>query len=53
MSDSINSTIAVIRKVGEKYCIFSKDGDKRLGCYTSKEAALKRLRQIEYFKHIK
>jgi hypothetical protein len=43
-------TKAVIRKVGSQYCIFSKTG-KRLGCFPTREAALKRLRQIEFFKH--
>lgn len=40
-----------IRKVGNKYVIYSKSGDKKLGTYTSRKAAEKRLRQIEYFKH--
>lgn len=40
-----------IRKQGDKYVIYSKDGDKKLGTYTSRSAAEKRLRQIEYFKH--
>jgi hypothetical protein len=43
---------AVIRKVGNQYCVFSKTG-KRLGCFPSREQALKRLRQIEFFKHQK
>ena len=43
---------AVIRKVGSQYCVFSKTG-KRLGCFPSREQALKRLRQIEFFKHQK
>lgn len=38
-----------IRKVGDEYTILSKKG-KRLGKYGSKEAALKRLKQIEWFK---
>lgn len=44
---------AVIRKVGSQYCIFTKDGSKKLGCYKTREQALKRLRQIEFFKHQK
>ena len=39
-----------IRKVGSKYVIYSKKG-KRLGSYSSRSAAEKRLGQIEYFKH--
>lgn len=38
-----------IRKTGDDYTIYSKKG-KRLGKYGSKEAALKRLKQIEWFK---
>lgn len=41
----------MIKKVGSKYVLYSKDGTKRLGTYDSKEAALKRERQINYFKH--
>ena len=39
-----------IRKQGNKYVIYSKKG-KKLGSYTTKKAAQKRLGQIEYFKH--
>jgi hypothetical protein len=48
----VDSTQGVIRKVGNKYCIFSKKG-KRLSCHPSRKAAQKRLRQIEFFKHNK
>ena len=41
---------AVIKKVENRWCIFSEDGSKRLGCFDSKDKALKRLRQIEHFK---
>lgn len=41
-----------IRKSGDEYTILSKKG-KKLGKYKSKEAALKRLRQIEWFKRHK
>lgn len=40
-----------IRKQGDNYVIYSKDGSKKLGTYTSRKAAEKRLGQIEYFKH--
>ena len=36
---------------GSKWVIMSKDGSKQLGEYDTKEDALKRLRQIEYFKN--
>jgi len=40
----------VIRKVGNQFCVFSKDG-KNLGCSSSREGAEKRLRQVEFFKN--
>lgn len=46
----MHKSTAVIRKVGNKFCVFSKDG-KNLGCSTSREGAEKRLKQVEYFKH--
>ena len=46
--ESIEETI---RKQGNKYVIYSKDGKKKLGTYDSRKDAEKRLRQIEYFKH--
>lgn len=33
-----------------KYCVKSEKG-KNLGCSKSKQSAVKRLRQVEYFKH--
>ena len=41
-----------IVKQGNEYAIMSKKG-KRLGKYGSREAALKRLKQIEWFKRHK
>jgi hypothetical protein len=43
----------MIRKVGNSYNIYSEKSGKRLGSYKSKSAAVKRLRQIEYFKNKK
>lgn len=43
---------AIIKKIKNKWVIFSRKG-KRLGEYSSKKDAVKRLRQIEYFKHKK
>ena len=40
-----------IRKTGDEYTILSKKG-KKLGKYDSKEAAVKRLKQIEWFGHL-
>lgn len=44
--------VAVVRKVGTQYCIFSKTG-KNLGCYPTKKKAQDRLSEIEMFKHMK
>lgn len=55
MSDSggkRQKTEAVIRKVGDEYCVFSHDG-KNLGCSPSMKGAEKRLQQVEFFKHKK
>ena len=40
----------MITKDGERWILKSKDGSKHLGTFSSKEAALERERQIEYFK---
>jgi hypothetical protein len=40
----------MIVKSGKKYVVKSQSG-KRLSKPTSKAAAVKRLRQVEYFKH--
>jgi hypothetical protein len=42
---------AIIRKVGDQYCVFSEDGTKKLGCSNTREEAIQRLQQVEYFKH--
>ena len=41
----------MIKKQGTKYSVWSEDGKKRLGKPSSKKQAVKRLRQVEYFKH--
>lgn len=48
---NIEQAKSVVRKVGNEYCVFSKDG-KNLGCYDAKKDADERLKQIEMFKHI-
>lgn len=45
----IEWTTGFIRKRGNKWCIFSHKG-KNLGCYSNRDSAVKRLRQIEFFK---
>jgi len=46
----MDRTKAIIRKVGNEFCVFSHGG-KNLGCSTDRKGAEKRLRQVEYFKH--
>lgn len=41
----------IVNKNG-KWLIYSKDYKKKLGSFDSKEKATKRLKQIEYFKHL-
>lgn len=44
----------MIKKVGNKYYVRSEDGKKNLGKkegYNSKEEAVERLKQIEYYKN--
>lgn len=42
----------IIKRKG-KYYLFSKDGGKKLGGpYNSRDEALKREKQVNYFKHL-
>ena len=55
---SRSSLDEVIRKSGTKWCLFSKkktkDGKrKKLGCYPTRAGAIKREKQVQYFKHMK
>jgi hypothetical protein len=43
---------AFIRKQGDRHCVKSHSG-RNLGCYESASGARKRLKQVEYFKHVK
>jgi hypothetical protein len=48
----------IIVKRGDKYCLVSKTKTKEgkrksLGCYPSRSGALKREKQVQYFKHLK
>lgn len=45
-------TYAIIRKEGNEYVLYSHKG-KKLGTFKTKEAALKREREINYFKHLR
>ena len=48
----------MIRKSGEKWCLYTKKKDKsgkrrKLGCYSSKKGAENREKQVNMFKHLK
>lgn len=40
----------MIKKEGNYYILYSKDGKKKLGKYKTKKKALERERQIQYWK---
>lgn len=43
----------VIKKEGYKWVLYTKDRKKVLGTFKTKTEAVKRERQIQYFKHLK
>ena len=43
----------VIKKEGYKWILYTKEGKKKLGTFKTKKDAIKRERQIQYFKHLK
>jgi len=43
----------MIKKIGGKYTVMSENTGRKFGTYKTKKEALARLRQIEYFKHLK
>lgn len=43
----------IIRKKDGKYCLFSKKTKRNLGCYPTRAGAVKREKQVQYFKHLK
>jgi len=44
------STARIVKK-GSQWCVVSEDGSKNLGCSNTKEGAVQRLREVEYYKH--
>ena len=42
----------VIRHVGSKWILFSKDGKKRLGSFDTKREAQEREREFQFFKKL-
>ena len=43
----------MIKKIGNGYKIYSKEGKNLGGPYATRAEAEKRLREVEYFKHVK
>ncbi len=43
----------MIKKKGYKWILYTKDGKKALGTFRTKKDALKRERQIIYFKNLR
>ena len=44
---------AIIRRIGKEWCVISESTGKKMGCYPSRPAAVKRLQQVEMFKHMR
>ena len=42
----------MIKKIGSKYLVMAESG-RKMGTYKTKKEAVKRLQQIEFFKHLK
>jgi len=42
----------MIKKIGRKYVVLSEKTSRSFGTYTKKAEAERRLRQVEYFKHL-
>ncbi len=45
--------MAMIRKIGGKYVVLSETTGRRFGTYDTRAEAERRLRQIEFFKHLR
>jgi len=43
----------MIKKIKGKYVVLSEKTGRKFGTYNTKKEAQKRLRQIEFFKHLK
>jgi hypothetical protein len=43
----------MIRRIGGKYVVFSETTGRRFGTYDTRAEAERRLRQIEFFKHLR
>lgn len=43
----------MIKKIKGKYAVLSEKTGRKFGTYRTRKEAVKRLRQIEFFKHLK
>jgi len=43
----------MIKKIKNKYVVLNEKTGRKFGTYTSLKAAKERLRQVEFFKHLK
>lgn len=43
----------MIRKEGDKYVLYTKDGKKKLGTFSTRKAAEEREKEVIYFKNKK
>src|SRR5262245_34919662 len=54
VSRECSKEASMIRKTAKGYVLYSKDGSKKLGGpYRTRAGALKRERQVQFFKHAK
>ena len=53
MGDRINTRRKMIKKKTNKWILYTRDGSRILGKFRTKKDALKRERQIIYFKNLK
>jgi len=43
----------MIKEIGGKYVVLSEQTGRKFGTYRTKKEAVKRLGQVEFFKHLK
>lgn len=50
MGQDFQFAIGIIRKIGNQWCVVSHKTGKKLGCFDTKEKAMKHLRRVQFFK---
>jgi hypothetical protein len=53
MALALLGLMAMTRKIGGKYVVLSETTGRRFGTYDTRAEAERRLRQIEFFKHLR